>query len=137
VRAGEVKASVKTSVKASVRIFSLFITSIIFSGIDIVGKLMVIWLGWPGYPCDRLERWNRELEYSANTALLYWVPNQALAGWISGGLAIYALLSIRQPRISWLPLGLSALWTPFVTIGLAPFMLAEFLRARGPLFGRL
>ncbi len=110
---------------------------IFFSGLDVLGRILASWLGWATESWERIERWGIYFEYSSNASLLYWVPNQALTGWIAVGLTLYAILHLRQRRITWLPLGLSLLGTPFVTVGLVPYLLAEFLGSQEPLGARL
>lgn len=110
---------------------------IFFSGLDIIGKIIARWVEWSDGPWDRIERWGPWLEYSANMVLLFWVPNQALVGWIAIGLILYAILTIRRRSITWLPLGLSAFWSPLVMLGLIPYLITEFLSDSGPLHRRL
>jgi hypothetical protein len=126
-----------SSIAAPQVAYFLFLIFIFFSGLDLFGSIIANWVGWRSGNWAQLERWAGTFEYSANTVLLAWVPNQALAGWIAGGLTLYAILYIRHRRISWLPVGLSALWSPFVTIGLVPYLVAEFLSDEGALSVRL
>src|SRR5215204_3146659 len=79
----------------------------------------------------RIERWASIFEYSSQTSQLFWVPNQALTGWLTAALTIYAILYIRHKRVAWLPVALSALGSAFVLLGLAPYLLTEFLSDKG------
>lgn len=123
----------KASAKAAYATFLIFI---FFSGLDALGKLIDNGFDLFAVMPNRVERWYDMFEYSANTVLLYWVPNQALTGWISAGIILYAIVCRWPKRISWLPFGLSMLGTPFVTIGLVPYLLIEFLSDQEPLLIR-
>ena len=107
-----------------------------FSGLDVIGRLLVtpaIVTVMPRYApllrWDHIEQWAIGWQYSANVTLLFWVPNQALAGWISAGLLIDAVESSR-PGHRLLPVALSSLWSPFVMLGLTPLLFADFLGER-------
>jgi hypothetical protein len=79
------------------------------------------------------EAWSRfeaaMWSYQSNATMIVWTPQHALAGWI----ATAFLLSLAQRRdsaaLAWLPVicTLTLLWSPFVTLGLAPLALV-FLR---------
>ncbi|MCC6457534.1 MAG: hypothetical protein IT328_21435 [Caldilineaceae bacterium] len=126
-----------SSIAVAQAAYSLIFIFIFFSGLDLIGNIIANRVGWANGNWGRLERWGGAFEYSANTILLAWVPNQALAGWIAGALTLYAILYIRHRRISWLAVGLSALWSPFVTMGLVPYLIAEFFSDDGPWLMRL
>lgn len=93
-----------------------------FSGMDFLGWL----IEQPEAPVAglHLEWWARQFQYSSNSTLLFWVPNHALPGWIAAGMMIKHW---HHPRaMSWLFAVLVAatpLWSPLVTISLAPFWL--------------
>jgi hypothetical protein len=89
--------------KASYFVLIIFI---FFSGWDLFGRAIANSVGWSMNYWRSLERWSLDLEYSANTALLFWVPNQALAGWIAAGITLYALLRLRHRRLTLLHWGL-------------------------------
>ncbi len=83
---------------------------------------------WDG-PCT----WN----YCSNMELLFWVPQQALASWIAGGMTIHAFARDDDARrTALLPAMLAALWSPLVTVGLAPFLLADAILDRRPVGAR-
>jgi hypothetical protein len=86
---------------------------------------------------DHIEQWSIGWQYSSNAALLFWVPHQALAGWIASGLLLYAILYSPQRKYSLFYFSLTALWSPFVAIGLLPYLLAEFLLEDGAWLTRL
>lgn len=72
---------------------------------------------------DHIERWAGLWEYSANTTLLFWVPQHAIVGWLATALLVDAVQR-DDPRIPWLLLvALATLWSPFAALGLAPVIL--------------
>ena len=117
--------------------FWMVLLFILFSGLDVVGNTILHWQDGSILQWVRTVRFDFELEYSSNTHLLYYVPNQAFGGWIATGLTMYAILQMRQRSITWFPFGLSALWAPFVTVGLAPYLLVEFLTDETPFPARV
>jgi hypothetical protein len=103
------------------RFLSGILIVVFFSGMDIVGLLVT------GQPLpsmtDHIEWWARIFQYPSNTALLFWVPNHAIPGWISGALLFRhwrnpSFLSFSPMMLASLPL-----WSPFAFIGVAPLML--------------
>ncbi|HPP53247.1 MAG TPA: hypothetical protein PK777_09875 [Thermoguttaceae bacterium] len=75
---------------------------------------------WTG-PCA----WN----YGFHLECLFWVPHQTLGAWISSGMMMtgYFCPSMRWREWAMVPVMLSALWSPLITLGLIPFLIAEFL----------
>jgi len=108
----------------------------LFSGLDVVGSLVThsplsvlwperefpaVWSYWLNH--DGWSAW----QYSSNVKLLFTVPNQALAGWLITALIVLPLLAAKRSHSALFLWGLSALWSPFITIGLAPVLLVEML----------
>ena len=124
--------------------FTVVLLFVLFSGLDVVGQMIArsivapirpeIWsiLRW-----DHIEQWSIGWQYSSNVTLIFWVPNQALAGWIGSGLLVITILRPSTRKLSLFYCSLTALWSPFVTIGLFPYLLAEFLLENGALLRRL
>lgn len=113
---------------------------IFFSGLDLIGRTVVVpivdhllpnWLTPNHLSWEHIEHWSVGWQYSSHTTQLFWVPHQALAGWIGIGLLLYALLH-QTPTVDRryviFYLSLITLWSPFVLIGLAPYVLWDFLR---------
>ncbi len=107
---------------------------VLFSGLDVIGELVARWVILPLRPeaapllkWDHIEQWSIGWQYSSNTTLLFWVPHQALAGWIATGMLLYTILYSRRKEYSFFIVGLTALWSPFVTVGLLPYVLVGFL----------
>ncbi len=98
---------------------------ILFSGMDIIGFF--------SYPnpaftlTSHIEWWSGYgfWQYSANSSLLWWVPQHAISGWLITSLLIQMFQ--QRERISSYPAtfiySLSSLWSPFVMIGLIPLWL--------------
>jgi hypothetical protein len=102
---------------------------IFFSGLDALGYMLstgefFLGRGVKGGK-DAIEYWARGQEflgYNSNTFLLFWSPHHALGGWLTGALIFFEV--VRRKRASnivfiWV---LSILWSPFVTLGLLPFV---------------
>lgn len=123
---------------------TVLFTFAFFSGLDIVGRLLITpliaiiqpeaseLLRW-----DHIEGWAYGWQYSSNATLLFWVPNQALAGWIATGALMYLIQHTRSKTYHLFILSLTALWSPFVCLGLLPFLLADLLAGQGALLDRL
>ncbi|HVN76292.1 MAG TPA: hypothetical protein VMT19_08255 [Thermoanaerobaculaceae bacterium] len=108
---------------------------VVFSGMDILGAAA---LSPPGSGVTRLfseffvQDWARTWQYSGSFSLLCFVPNQAIGGWLLTALAADRLEPARPapPVVALAALGL--LWSPFVTIGLLPLVLASVLVSGRP-----
>jgi hypothetical protein len=131
----------KLNRRAALSVFLLFI---LFSGMDVIGQLLVtpavasirpeasFYVRW-----DHIENWSMGWQYSSNATLLFWVPHQALAGWIASGLFGYAFLQDPERNDYLLTMGLTSLWSPFAALGLLPFCLADIVTGEGQLPQRL
>jgi hypothetical protein len=136
---------------------------VFFSGLDVVGAALFKFLSFTGRPdfawsslhpstidWASLRWWNWEWQlrwwdtallrnYPSNMALLFFVPQQALAGWILTGIVAHLSswnhASARRTLVFYW--ALSCLWAPFVTIGLLPLLLFGFLRGEGTAVRRL
>ncbi len=117
---------------------SLFVPLIfvLFSGLDLIGRLFIApkislirpdhSLGWA-----HIEWWAYAWQYSALTTQYFWVPNQAIAGWILTGLVVYGISQSCWVRYRALMFGLALLWSPFVALGVVPYLLVDlFLKWR-------
>jgi hypothetical protein len=124
--------------------FAVLLLFVVFSGLDVVGRLLVtpavaairpevsLILIW-----DHIEQWSWGWQYSSNVTLLFWVPHHALAGWIGTATLVHTILAPPQKTHSLFLWSTTALWSPFVMIGLAPLLLVELATADGPLPKRL
>ena len=108
---------------------------ILFGGADIVGWIIT---QHADVPVALINRWSAtewysgimNLQYSSNTTLLYWVPQHALAGWLTAALLINHLLQKRDLAKIGLVFSVSLLWSPLVTIGLLPFLVVMLFAER-------
>jgi hypothetical protein len=68
--------------------------------------------------------WSGIYQFSGNSTLLFWVPQQAIAGWIITGIVTFVAVENGPPR-GVLFLGAPGLlFTPFSVVGLLPFGIA-------------
>lgn len=134
---------------------------VFFSGLDVIGATLFRFLEFTGRPdfhwstfdwssidWASLRWWNWQIRwwdpallrnYSSNMALVFFVPQQALGGWILTGMVCYLLRqngdwAKRSLVFYW---ALSCLWSPLVTIGLAPLLALDFAESRASLLERL
>ncbi|GAK51959.1 hypothetical protein U14_03205 [Candidatus Moduliflexus flocculans] len=112
-----------------------------FSGFDVLGIIWVraFFLNQPLYISQwtHIERWSGNWEYQSFISLMFWVPNQAIIGWIGSGLVFYALLNSSRKTPLLFFLALTALWSPFLTVGLFPFLLGDLLSERASLWAKI
>jgi hypothetical protein len=74
--------------------------------------------------------WAEYFQYSANYSLLIWVPQHALPGWLATALIVDELEQGGDLSLVGFAAALTALWSPFVTIGLAPVIAIAMLKGR-------
>jgi hypothetical protein len=109
-----------------------------FSGMDVIGQ--TLWnldriLGFGLLPRGggwaHIEWWAgpRFAQYSGMSTLIMFVPNQAIAGWLLTALVAADTRAHRLWQTGGLHLGISVLWSPFVTLGLGPMILASLVSA--------
>ncbi|MFH1921857.1 MAG: hypothetical protein ABIP48_18480 [Planctomycetota bacterium] len=125
-----------------------------FSGLDIVGATAVRLLEFVGRPgfdwaafdwrsidWSSLRWWNWQIRwwdmaglrnYSSNMALLFFVPHQALSGWILTGIVMHLVgrESDGARKTLLFFVALSCLWAPFVTLGFAPLVIFDLWAGR-------
>jgi len=94
---------------------------VFFSGMDVFGTGRYF-LDRPGLT-EHLEWWARIFQYSSNTTQLFWVPNHALPGWLVAALIYKHWRNPEFLKIAPIAFASTPLWSPLVTIGLAPFLL--------------
>jgi hypothetical protein len=110
----------------------------LFSGLDIAGQLFARQVIAPVRPevgalltWTHLEGWPIGWQYSANATLLFWVPNQALAGWIATGLIAYTILCPLRKDATLFCASLAAFWSPFIALGLLPYLVVSLVLPGG------
>lgn len=70
-----------------------------------------------------LEFWAGYFQYSSQTTLLYWVPQQTVAAWLLTGLVLDAIYDPHDLRYLGLSLAAGLLWSPLGVLGLLPLLL--------------
>jgi hypothetical protein len=102
---------------------STLLLFVFFSGLDPIGNWVV--RGEWGY-----NPWWARLQFSDPAILVISVPQHVAIGWI-GAAAVKQSDRLGQPLLAVLIWSISPYWSPFVTLGLAPFVLYTWLRHRG------
>lgn len=113
---------------------SLFL---VFSGVSILGFLLrfatpfSILAGAPDLNTSIWQThpalWAANWQYSPHVRGLFWVPQHVLPGWLITGMVLFVLFTTTTRRSLYLLWAFSALWSPFITIGLTPLLLADLL----------
>jgi hypothetical protein len=106
------------------RVWPLLVAALLFclaSGMDVAG--FYVFQHNPFEWGEHIENWAKIFQLSSQTSLLYWVPQQALAGWLMAGLTHACLDDPRLFRYLGMALAAGILWSPFATAGIAPFLL--------------
>lgn len=98
-----------------------------FSGLDAVGRII---MGNKIVNFTDWEWWGRNWQYSGNTTLFFYVPQQALAGWICMGILAFSFLKNKKIPLQELLFVSTLLWSPFIFIGITPFYLFMVLKKR-------
>lgn len=107
------------------------------SGLDIIGYLLLHRhlphggeIEWWSHYWGRKSDFYFVAQYSGNTSLLYYVPNQAIAGWLATALVLHTIYTRTYGE--YLPICFLALllWSPFAAVGLIPFGLVAARRLR-------
>ncbi|MBN1303608.1 MAG: hypothetical protein JXA13_04170 [Anaerolineales bacterium] len=71
-----------------------------------------------------IERWTTfYLQYTSQTALLFWVPQHTIAAWLITGLTIDSLHCPQQFKYLGMAIAASMLWSPFGVVGVALYLL--------------
>ena len=82
------------------------------------------------------EWWAGYFQYSGNTTLFFWVPQQALPGWLMTGLVLSMFERLNDSRELGLIVALGLLWSPLAVIGLLPFCVLLIFEQRSMRPGR-
>ncbi|CNE52500.1 Uncharacterised protein [Yersinia rohdei] len=110
-------SNIKSKLNASI----VILTFIFFSGADNVGYLIT------KFQVDlplHFEWWAGWIEYASNTTSLFWVQQHAIPGWIGITILLKRLDSNNlQGGLLAMLLIFIAFWSPFVAVGLLPFVL--------------
>ncbi len=104
-------------------LLTVYAVFIAFSGLDALGEFLIghlTSLSSASLVIQEDEWWAAAFQYSGTVTQLYYVPHQALSGWL---VTVLLLIGIRS-GLAWPALAFcgpaSFLWAPWVTIGLIP-----------------
>ena len=92
-----------------------------FGGMDLAGYALI--RGTLPQLGEHIEWWAGFAQYSANSTLLFWVPNHALPAWLA---TILILRHWRKPELAGIAPLLGScvpLWSPLAALGTLPFFL--------------
>lgn len=105
-------------------LFALFFC--LAGGLDVLGYYL---LGTHPFRLhSHVEWWMDFFQYSSMTTLLFWVPQHAIAAWISAGILVDAILEPEDVQTVGITLAASILWSPFGILGTAPYLAVFFVR---------
>jgi hypothetical protein len=110
---------------------------LLFSGLSVIGALLRFAMPvdllagtpvintspWQTHPA----LWSAIWQYSPHVRGLFWVPQHVLPGWLLTGMILFVLMTTNSRRNLLFLWAVSTLWSPFITIGLTPFFLADLL----------
>jgi hypothetical protein len=68
------------------------------------------------------------LLYQTNTHSLFWGPQHALPCWIGAGMFFYEWIQEKNIRFSPIYLVIIPFWSPFILLGLAPFIVYQLIK---------
>ena len=113
----------------------------LFSGMKLIGVLLMQqveaghWVAplWPPY----MHLWARFAHYSSVTTELYYCPNHAMPAMLLAGLWWRYRDAPRLLQIGALAVPVATLWSPFATLGIAPFLAYSLIQHRKALFAAL
>jgi len=94
---------------------------VVFSGMDVIGIFYKESVDWLINPTQHIENWSLPvaIEYSSFTTLLFWVPQHAIAGWVITLMLYRYQEEVHSVFLLW---GISIFYSPFIFIGLFPFI---------------
>ncbi len=104
---------------------------VLFSGMDFVGAILTDPenVSLQKIISDyHLEWWAEDWQFSSNISLINFVQQHMLGGWLLIALVIHAIRRNDERFPVMLVLSLSPLWSPFISIGLLPFLGFAMLR---------
>jgi hypothetical protein len=99
---------------------------VLFAGLSVVGYSLQ---GWDNR-LDSWEWWSVREVYLARHSMtfqLFWAPHQVIPAWLLTLVLYWMSVERREPGAAAFLVALGCLWTPFATLGLAPFLVAAGL----------
>lgn len=74
-------------------------------------------------PIAHIEPWASYFQYSSNTTLIYWVPQQTIAAWLVMGVIVDALYDKHNLKYLGMVVAAGIIWSPFGIVGAVPYLL--------------
>ncbi|MBI5282258.1 MAG: hypothetical protein HY858_11300 [Candidatus Solibacter usitatus] len=105
---------------AGVSLPAAWLLIVCWAGLREFGRLILFGHPWPGDNEGRY--WTLLWNAPGALADFHWTPGHLLAGWLSALVLLSIARDKSQPAAAALLLVLTAFWSPFVAIGLAPFV---------------
>ena len=90
------------------------------SGMDVIGYYL--YFSNPFAWGQHIEVWAKLFQFSSQTSLLYWVPQQTLPAWLVAGLTFDCLKNPRTFRYLGMAAAACVLWSPFGSLGIVPYL---------------
>jgi len=112
--------------KWGIKAFLLALFFCLAGGLDVIGYYLLDTHSFRLH--KHVEWWSDFFQYSSMTTLLFWVPQHAIAAWISTGILVDAILDPGEAQTPGVTLAASIIWSPFGILGTAPYLALFFLR---------
>jgi hypothetical protein len=81
---------------------------------------------------NHIDVWAGYFQYSSNTTLMFWVPQQAIAGWLLISMIIDNIKTIQDVRYLWAVASACIIWSPFSVLGSFPYLFLALLTYLNP-----
>ena len=102
------------------------IVFVLFSGLDVIGGILVrLPLG------TMTDWWAAQWLYGSNVFQLFNSPYMGISGWMLTALVLHEIWTCDERKTILLVFGLSFLWSPFLSLGLTPYLAADFMTRDG------
>jgi hypothetical protein len=112
------------------RIIGLAVVFCLAGGLDYIGyyvlKEKVFDLA------NHIDVWAGYFQYSSNTTLMFWVPQQAIAGWLLISMITDNIKQAQNVKYLGMVVACSILWSPFAVLGSLPYLLFALLLHLAP-----
>jgi hypothetical protein len=108
----------------------MILLMVFFSGMDVIGFWIAQRDVTPLLTFTHLERWSIYFEYSSFTSLMYWVPQHLIPGWLVTAALVDTYFSGKRLASMVFMSSLVIFWSPFVLLGLIPFLVLIMLTHR-------
>jgi len=103
------------------RVLALSLLFCLSGGLDFVGYHV-----FRGNAFDltaHIEWWVYYFQYSSNTTLIYWVPQQTIAAWLLTGIVVSSICEPTNLKCLGVSIASAIIWSPFGVVGIVPYLL--------------